>query len=359
MAVPGRTCCRRANGLALLALLQALLQACAGAPPHAGQGANPGQTAPVAPPVATVEVPPLVVSQGRAGEPDPDAVDLGPEILLPSPEDGDAPVATLGGLVLRRSDAFARLLLADPKIALSAVDLLVFDVLVARHAEQHGIRVRSDRIEELALQEETELRTQVQREFGADLAFGAYIWRIFGMPLADWQQSLRLRTARRLYQGYVIRYLALREDRVVVRYLVNADARLVEEAVEKARAGADFATLALRWSEDAHRRDGGLLPPFGRDFQHPVTQAAFGLQRGEVAGPIAAKVGDATKYLAVYCLDRIAGRDLPFAAVVQEIDADLLQRPLSPLETNAYTVRWRGEFAPAPPQPQTSLPTGG
>jgi parvulin-like peptidyl-prolyl isomerase len=329
-----------------------LLGACAG-PAH-DRSLAPGGV-PVTAPVRSVAVPAPTLPPLPASA----AGDLGPEILLPSTDAGDAPVATLGDLVLRRSDAFARLLMADPKLALSAVDLLVFDVLVARHAEQHGIRVRSDRIEALAQQEEQELREQVQREFGAEFAFSSYIWRIFGMALPDWQQALRLRTARRLYQGYVIRYLGLREDRVVVRYLVNDDSKLVAEAVEKARAGADFATLALRWSEDAHRRDGGLLPPFGRDFPHPVTQSAFQLQRGEVAGPIQVKLGDGTKFLAVYCLDRLPGRNLPFASVEQEIDAELIQRPLSPLETNAYTMRWRGQFEPAPPPSQPSLPTGG
>ena len=35
--------------------------------------------------------------------------------------------------------------------------------------------------------------------------------------------------------------------------------------MDLARTGADFATLAMRHSEDASRREGGLLPPFGED----------------------------------------------------------------------------------------------
>ncbi len=280
---------------------------------------------------------------------------LGPEILLPRPDEPDAEVARVGDLVLRRSHAYARLLSAHPKLALSAVDLLVFDVLVARHATEHGIRVAPERVEALAAQEEQQVKQQVKTELGGEIDFATYVWRLFGMHLPDWQRTLRLRTAQRLYQGYVIRYLALREDRVHVRFLVHKEQKTAQEVVDKVRAGADFATLALRWSEDASRRDGGILPPFGRGFQHPVVGTAFGLQRGEVSAPFEAPWGDGQRWFVVYCLDRMPGRDVPFDQVRDEIDRDLDSRPLAPLEMTAYTLRWRGELearAPAATEAQ-------
>ncbi|MGB3966221.1 MAG: hypothetical protein WBO45_05780, partial [Planctomycetota bacterium] len=192
---------------------------------------------------------------------------LGPEILLPDQRGSDPEVARVGDVVLRQSHAYARLLSAHPKLALSAVDLLVFDVLVARHAEQFGIRIAPERVEELAVAEERQIREQVQQELGGEMDFAGYLWRLFGMRESDWQTTLRLRTAQRLYQGYVIRYLALREDRVQVRFLAHQDQKVAAEVADKTRTGADFATMALRHSEDPSRRDGGLLPPFGRSFQ--------------------------------------------------------------------------------------------
>lgn len=274
----------------------------------------------------------------------PAAGDLGPEILLPPPAGNDEVVARIGDLALRKSDAYTRLLTADPKLALSAIDLLVFDVLVARHAQAYGIRVAAARVEELADAEEQQTRRQVQHDLGGEVDFPAYVWQVFGMRVPDWQRTLRLRTAQRLYQGYVLRYLGLREDRVQVRYLVHTDRKVVQQVVDDVRSGADFAALAARLSEDAYRRDGGLLPPFGRGFPHPVADVALGLQKGEVAPPFEAKVGDARRWFTVYCLDRSEGRDVPFAAVRDEIDRDLLARPLSALETSAYTLRWRGQI---------------
>jgi parvulin-like peptidyl-prolyl isomerase len=233
---------------------------------------------------------------------------------------------------------------AHPKLALSAVDLLVFDVLVAHHAQQFGITVEPARIEQLAAAEEAQIREQVKAELGGELDFSGYVWRLFGLRESDWQQTLRLRTAQRLYQGYVIRYLALREDRVQVRFLVHQDQAVVQEVAAKVRAGADFATLALQRSEDPSRRDGGLLPPFGRGFQHPVAAVAFGLAKGEVSTPFQASWGDEQRWFVVYCLDQLPGREVTFAAVRDEIDRDLESRPVSPLETTAYTLRWRGEL---------------
>jgi len=275
--------------------------------------------------------------------PVPAVTTYGPELLLPQSSNDDAEVARVGDVVLKKSHAFTRLQTAHPKLALDAIDLLVFDVLVAKHAQEFGIRVDAARVEALAAAEEKQVRQQVASELGTEIDLETYVWRLMGMPLRDWQATLRVRTAQRLYQGYVIRYLALREDRVQVRFLVHKDKKIAEEVVEKVRAGADFATLALRWSEDSSRRDGGLLPAFGPGFKHPVAEVAFLLKEGEVSAPFEAKYGDGQRWFAVYCLDRVPGRALSFAEVRDEIDKDLVDRPLSPLETNAYTIRWRGQ----------------
>lgn len=312
----------------------ALLAACAGAPPA------PAAKDPAVPPLTPRAQQPVVVPPAL---PKP-APGLGPEILLPKAEAEDVEVARIGDLVLRRSHAYTRLLSAHPKLALSAVDLLVFDVLVAHHAQQFGVTVDPARIEQLAAAEEAQIRDQVKAELGGELEFGGYVWRLFGLRESDWQQTLRLRTAQRLYQGYVIRYLALREDRVQVRFLVHQDQAVAQEVATKVRAGADFATLALQRSEDPSRRDGGLLPPFGRGFQHPVAAAAFGLGKGEVSAPFRASWGDEQRWFVVYCLDQLPGREVRFESVRDEIDSDLEQRPVSPLETTAYTLRWRGEL---------------
>lgn len=314
------------------------LAACTGAAPAALPPAPPAQ--PVDAALQRPRVPPL--------QPWPQDGEFGPEVLLPPKDAADDEVARVGELVLRKSDAFTRLLAADPKVALSTVDLLVFDVLVANHARQYGIRVDKQRVRELAQRDEQQLAQQVQQELGGSLSLADYVWRIFGMRLPDWRSNNELRTAQRLYQGYVIRYLALRSDRTQVRYIVHRDRQLLQELAQKVREGADFATLALRHSEDALRRDGGLLPPFGDGFPHPVAKVALQLHKGELSEVFAAAGGDEPRYYLVYCIDRLQGRDVAFAAVREEIDQDLQRRPITPIETNAYTLRWRSALEAAP-----------
>ena len=335
----GRNGAAAARPLGMAMLAGAVAAACAGPAPKA-----PSPVPPVAPPVASaVAVAPVPAPMRTPG--------LGPEILLPKADAPDAEVARVGDLVLRQSHAFARVLTAHPRLALSAVDLLVADVLVARHAEQFGIRVAAERVEQLAAAEEAAVRKQVASELAGQMDFAGYVWRQFGLRETDWREALRLRTAQRLYQSYVIRYLALREDRVQVRFLVHQDEKVAAEVAEKARGGADFATLAQRHSEDLSRRDGGLLPAFGRGFQHPVATTAFTLRRGEVSAPFRARWGEDMRWFVVYCLDRLDGRDVPFAAVADEIDRELAKNPLTELEHNAYYLRWRGELehTAAPP----------
>lgn len=278
----------------------------------------------------------------QAEQAPPPIASFGPEILLPDPVAEDREVARIGDTVLRQSQAFSRLLSADPKLALSAVDLLVFDVLIAQQAKAHDVTVPDERVRELAAAEEQALRTQVESEFGGRIAFEDYVWRIFGMRLFDWRNSTQLRVAQRLYQGYVIRYLLLRQDRVVVRYIANKDRRALEEAREMALQGADFGTLAQRLSEDPLRREGGLLPAFGKGFTHPVADVALSLEPGQVSEVFERTVGGDRRCYLVFCKERLVAKEQPFAALRAEIDRSLVERPLSPIETNAFTLQWRG-----------------
>ena len=71
------------------------------------------------------------------------------------------------------------------------------------------------------------------------------------------------------------------------------------------------------------------------------------LQAGEVSDAFEASYGGEPRWFCVYCISRRAGRELPFEAVRDEIERDLEQQPITPLETTAYTLRWREASAAA------------
>lgn len=266
---------------------------------------------------------------------------LTPAILLPAVPSDDGVVASAGAFAIRKAHVFDRLLDSDPKRARELVDVLVLDALVAQEAARHGITVDRAKVEKLADEQQRQLSDQVQKDFAGSVSFAQYLERQFAMTQAEYRHWLVLNLARKLYREYVARYTALLSERVQVRYLVASDKSVVVEAKQRAEAGADFASLCTRWSEDALRQDGGLLPPFARGFQHPVAKAAFELEPGQVSSPLAIERDGATKWYLVYCMKRLPAREATFAAARAELDAAIEAQPMSKFEFDAFYLQLR------------------
>jgi parvulin-like peptidyl-prolyl isomerase len=276
--------------------------------------------------------------------------DFGPDILLPAEESLDEEVARVGDRVLRKSHVFDRLLTASPQASLEVIDLLILDILVAERALALGIVVDPQRVESLARAEEDGLREQVA-QFGEQIEFETYVKNTFQMSLEEYSRFLRIHTAQLLYYGYAIRFSAMLEDRVQVRFLANQDRAVVEDLVDRVSKGADFATLARRFSEDDRTsRDGGLLPPFGTAGPEPIAEPAMKLREGELSPIIEAEAGGIVHYYLVYCLKRFERRQVTFEEVRQELDEDLMLHPVTKLEREAFALRYRTEMESGKPK---------
>ena len=284
-------------------------------------------------------------------QPVPEIDDYGPEILLPAKNTTDEEVARVGDRVLRKSHIYDRLLSASPDASLEVVDLLILDILVAEMALVHEIRVDPERVELLAQSEEDQVRQQVEIEFGGKVEFGSYVASTFQISLEEYRRLMRLRVAQQLYHGYAIRYPAMLEDRVQVRFLANKDSEVLKDVIERVTRGADFATLARRYSEDeTTRRDGGLLAPFGAEFPHPIAEPAMKLREGELSPVIQADVGGNPRFYLVYCLQRFEKREASFEEVREELDEDLVRQPVQRMEREAFALRYRGEMESRKPR---------
>ncbi len=268
-------------------------------------------------------------------------------VLLPRAPSDDKVLAKVGDIVIRKSHVYDHLLEIELKQARNLVDQLVMDAVVASHAEQHGITVDSQAIDALVESEEKKMRTQVQRDWGGRLSFEKFLSSQFDLTPEDNRRYWRLGLARERYRAYVIRYMAMLEDRVEVRFLVNSDRKIVEESAELVREGADFATLAMRHSEDETRRDGGMMPPFGRDFTHPIAKVSFELEPGALSEIFAFKAQGVDRFCVVYCLRKMPSREADFASVRAEIVEGLEQRPLAGFERKAYILRWCSSSQPS------------
>jgi parvulin-like peptidyl-prolyl isomerase len=297
--------------------------------PAAALAAGPGQLAEPAPPAASA------TSLGAARPVDAAFAGVlrapttsGPSILLPSAASTDDAVAD--------RHVYDRLLEEDPNAARLLIERIKLDSLVARAAQAWGVTVDDAVLAALVAEQEQQRRGEIEKlQPRRPTAFADHLYRTAGMTLAEYQQWLRTNLARNLYRGYVLRYAALRADRVEVRYIAHSDPSVLEDIATRVRQGADFATLAIRHTEDDNRQDGGLLPPFGRGFDHPVAEAAFELQPGELSPVFSRQADGSTRHYLVYCLRRIEGRDVPFAAVRDEIHRDSLSRDLKGAEYRA------------------------
>lgn len=300
-------------------------------PQSSGSGASAVERA-AAPQVA---IRPAVADVGEA---------VGPAVLVPRAGDDDDVVATVGGVAIRESDIYDRMLENDPRAAALWVDLLVLDVVVADLARQLGVTVAPAEVADDLMAEESLLREDVERQLALEGggSFEDWLRRTYGLDAASYRRDLERDLVRRRYRQLVIRYLAQTEDRVEVRFLVHTDAELLRELREKVLAGADVAAIARQHSQDRTREDGGHLGPFSRAFRHPVARAAHELEPGQVSEVIAFDDSGTRKHALVYCLRKLPGRDAPFAEVRDEIERDLEVHPVTRFEQRAFVLQYCG-----------------
>jgi parvulin-like peptidyl-prolyl isomerase len=308
----------------------------------AGACSAPRPTAAAAVPVtAPAPAMPLIVQPAVRLDTAPTAPaapadDLLPDILRPASGSADAEVARIGERTVWKRHVYDRLLETNPQQARDLVDNLVLDLLVADLAETYGVRVTAAEIDAKLAEEETQMRERLAAEWKGELDFDRYLVQQFGMDHAEYRRWRRLTLARTLYRQYVIRYHAMRSERVQVRYIVSSDRAVLEDARKQIKDGASFARLALRHSEDESRKDGGLLPPFGPGLQHPVADMALGLEPGDLSEVLEREVDGQRRYYLVSCLRRIPADVRPFAEVRSEIDEDIKGRPLSRFDFHAF-----------------------
>jgi parvulin-like peptidyl-prolyl isomerase len=303
---------------------------------------------PQPPPVVEAQADPGARAAAAASLPLPVVDDLGVQILLPAADSTDAEIRRVGDVAIHKRDVYDRLVSTHLVLADNLIQQLEIDALIARQAQVLGVTIDEEVIADDVEEEVGRLRQQVDRELGAKMSFDRYLERQSGLDEGGYRQWLRLNLARKAYRDYVIRYLALREDRVQVRFIVHSDEKLLRDVAERVGEGADFATLAVRHSEDESRRDGGLLPPFARGYRHPAASVAFDLEPGKLSPVFTVRGESGVRHYLVYCVKRIAGRAVDFAAARAELDQEIAERALTQSEVLAAYDRLR-ELAGKPP----------
>ena len=313
---------------------------CAGGPTDPGDGDKPFATAPDAHDPAFVEA-----SAPGAVLPTPVSLlnqDLTAGVLMPRERPDDSQVMKVAGFSIRKSHLYDRLFEDNPQFTKLQVDALVFDILLAKRAQQHKVFVDPKMIDKIVKDEEQRLVDRVARDFKGRFTLDEFLQLQKGVSLATHRVLLRRRMARRLFRYYVLRYLALVEDRVQVRIISHRERAKIDEILKKARDGADFRSLALRESEHLlTQRRGGLLPPLARDNKEVYVKTAFALKPGDVSDVLTVNRDGVSLHYILYCVAHMAGRKLTFEQAKAELDRDWLKNPVTPEEEKALYLRLR------------------
>lgn len=314
---------------------------CAARPANAPQAlvaaAQPSTHAP--PAAAAVQQAPVRLDAAAVAAP---SDDLGLEILRPSGQSTDDEVARVGPHAVAKRHVHDRLLETNPQQARELVDSVVLDLLIAGFAEEYGVRLSAADVEPKLAEEEKQLRERLAAEWKGQLDYERYLLQQFGMDAAEYHRWRRITLARTLYRQYVIRYHAMRGARVQVRYIVTSDRSALEDVRKQIKDGASFSRLALRWSEDDARKEGGLLPPFGPGLDHPIAEVALAMDAGDLSEVIEREVDGQKRFYLVSCLRRIPAETRPFAEVRAEIEEDIKARPLSRFDFHCFYFQARG-----------------
>ncbi len=137
----------------------------------------------------------------------------------------------------------------------------------------------------------------------------------------------------------------VRASHIFVAIPDGADAATVAEKqqqakklLDRARAGEDFAKLAKQYSDDAATRgDGGDLGTFGKDMlPRAIEEIVFGMQPGELAGPVRADRG----FHVIKLIERKTKDAKPLAEVQDDIRIQLRQKEMEK-QTKTYLAELR------------------
>jgi parvulin-like peptidyl-prolyl isomerase len=135
--------------------------------------------------------------------------------------------------------------------------------------------------------------TRIRQSLGGDTAYTA--WLAANLYTPDvFRQALRLDRLRAKMADQVMAAVGTQAEQVHALALVVADEATAQDVLAQIHSGADFSTLALKYSLDlSSRATGGDLGWFPRGVLAvpEVEAAAFALKPGETSGVLHSAVG--------------------------------------------------------------------
>lgn len=130
----------------------------------------------------------------------------------------------------------------------------------------------------------------------------------------------KLQREERHQLGYSMQWIVLRVPAGTPTETVQLRRGLAERIVAEARAGADFGSLARKYSDDAASRDqgGDLGQQKPGQLDEPIENVLFGLEVGQVSSPFS--------YADALVIVRVSARDASRFSSYEDVRDQLAQR---------------------------------
>lgn len=208
------------------------------------------------------------------------------------------------------------------------LDAMIQQLLIEQAAAIQGIQVSDADVE-------AEIRLIIESVGGVEK------WRaqlqIDNLTEAEYRAGLRSALITQKMRDIVTRNICVNVEQVRARHILVAEETGALQIRAELDKGADFAALAAQYSLDVTTKDsGGDLGWFtrGQLLQTAVEEAAFGLEKNAISGPVKSELG----YHIIQTLDRSTDRPLD-PAVCADLSQAAFERWIQDLESKATIER--------------------
>jgi parvulin-like peptidyl-prolyl isomerase len=236
-------------------------------------------------------------------------------------------VAEVDGVPVRVSEVGRFLFRYRAEVALEILNQVLDARILEADAARLGIEVPGEEVRARVEKEVRAQRDHVRVQYGPDTTLEGFLAERFGFTLESYRGDLAALFRVLALKDRVVRYEAAREDRIRIRVLVVKDEETAREAAARLREGADFTALARQVSLGPAAED---LPPYRREDIRPAALAdeLFALEPGAVSRPVRVAKDGKEVFEVFKVIGKSAARDLPWAALREEVEKGIAERPV-------------------------------
>jgi len=244
----------------------------------------------------------------------------------------DAPIARVGDVELRRSDAFRILDLATPARSAEVIRQMVLTTGAQLEAVREGIDVPDAR-----LQADIESAIAAQKasfalEVDEHMPLEDYLRLRHGLSPEQYRAEVLRMVLASMLMERAVRLDQLRADHDVLEIIVVEDEVLARDLATQLEGGASFAVLARKHSVHPSASAGGELPPVPSKGEIPLLDGRQDLKPGERLGPLSIEVKGKSLWRLLRLVERVPATAASWDELRDQIERGLAQRPLTPDE---------------------------